>query len=242
MGVDLGIKVPAVVHIIGTGQRFVGTGRMQRAKRRQFYAHSKALQHAKKVRAVRKRQGKERRWMRDINHKLSHQIVSHATAQGVGTIRLEQLAGIRPRSRPRISQRTARTRRGANRRQAARVRTNTRMLATWTCHQLATCIAYKAERAGIAAEWIDPAHSSQQCPACLRLNTADDRHSVCVCAECGWRGHRDAVGAITSSRRTPGTGRHGQRAGATVAGFDQARRVDGLPETTLGLRLRPVTR
>src|SRR5579872_956306 len=37
MGVDLGIKVPAVVHIIGSGTRYVGNGRMQRAKRCQFY-------------------------------------------------------------------------------------------------------------------------------------------------------------------------------------------------------------
>jgi transposase len=106
MGVDLGVKVPAVVHIIGTGQRFFGNGRMQRAKRRQFYARRKALQHARKVRAVRKSQGKEQRWMRDTNHQLSHQIISHAKAQGVGIIRLEQLAGIRPR----ITQRTARAR------------------------------------------------------------------------------------------------------------------------------------
>jgi transposase len=106
MGVDLGMKVPAVVHVIGKGTRFFGNGRQQRAKRRQFFARRKALQKAKKVRAVRKSQGKEQRWMRDVNHKLSHDIVAHARQQGVGTIRLEQLAGIR--------QRTARTSRGAS--------------------------------------------------------------------------------------------------------------------------------
>jgi putative transposase len=234
MGVDLGVKVPAVVHIIGKATRFFGNGRMQRAKRRQFYAHRKDLQHAKKVRAVRTSQGKEHRWMRDINHKLSHQIVSHAQHQGVGVIRLEHLAGIRPR----ITQRTARTSRGANRRKAANARKNNRMIATWTFHQLATFIAYKAARVGIAVEWIDPAHTSQRCPACFRLNTADDRHYAC--ADCGWTGHRDAVGAINISRANPGTGRHGHSAGATVAGFDLARAVDGLPETALELRLRTV--
>jgi IS605 OrfB family transposase len=224
MGIDLGIKVPAVVHIIGTGQRFFGNGRQQRAKRRQFYARRTARQHIGKVRAVRTSQGKERRWMRDSNHKRSHLIVTHAKTQGVGVMRREQLAGIR--------QRTARTRRGANSRKAAKARTHNRLMATWTFHQLATFIAYKAARAGIAVQWVDPAHTSQRCPACLRLNTADDRHSVC--ADCGWRGHRDAVGAINSSRSTPGTGWHGQSAGATVAGVDLARTVDGLPETALG--------
>ena len=198
MGVDLGVKVPAVVHVINKGTHFFGNGRAQRAKRRQFYARRKKLQQAKKVRAVRKSQGKEQRWMRDVNHQLSHQIVSHAQAQGVGVIRLEQLAGIR--------QRTARTSGGA------KARKNNRMIATWTFHQLASFIAYKAERAGIRVEWVDPAYTSQTCPACFHRNKATDRRYVC--AECGWTGHRDAVGAINNSRRT---GRRGHSAGAAVA-------------------------
>jgi putative transposase len=198
MGVDLGVKVPAVVHVIGKGNRFFGNGREQRAKRRQFYARCKKRQQAKKVRAVRKSQGKEHRWMRDVNHKLSCQIVSHAQRQGVGIIRLERLAGIR--------RRTARTSRGA------KARKNNRLIATWTFHQLASFIAYKAERAGIAVEWVDPAHTSQICPACFHRNKATDR--CYVCAECGWKGHRDTVGAINNSRRT---GRRGHSAGAAVA-------------------------
>ena len=211
MGVDLGVKVPAVVHVIGhlgTGNRFFGKGRAQRAKRRQFYARRKDLQRAKKVRAVRKSQGKERRWMRDVNHKLSHQIVAHAQAQGVGVIRMERLAGIRQGT----SQRTARTSGGATGRKAANARKNNRLIATWTFYQLATFIAYKAERVGIAVEWVDPAYTSQTCPACFRRNKATDRRYVC--AACGWTGHRDTVGAINTSRRT---GRRGNSAGAAVA-------------------------
>jgi putative transposase len=208
MGVDLGVKVPAVVHIINTGTRFFGNGRAQRAKRRRFYARRKRLQKAGKVRVVRQSQGKEQRWMRDVNHQLSQQIVSHAQHQGVGVIRLEHLAGIRERTR----QRTARTSRGAEGRKAAKARKNNRLIATWTFRQLATFIAYKAERLGIAVEWVDPAYTSQTCPACFHRNTATDRRYVC--AACGWTGHRDAVGAINTSRRT---GRRGDSAGAAVA-------------------------
>src|SRR5262245_15731947 len=217
MGVDLGVKVPAVVHVITKGTRFFGNGRVQRAKRRQFYARRKDLQKAKKVRAVRKSQGKERRWMRDVNHKLSHEIVSHAQAQGAGVIRMEQLTGIR--------RRTARTSRGADGRKAAKARKHNRMIATWTFYQLALFIAYKAERAGIAVEWVDPAYTSQTCPACFHRNKATDRRYVC--AECGWRGHRDAVGAINNSPRTR---RRGNSAGAAVA---YALTVDGPPEMAL---------
>lgn len=210
MGVDLGIKIPAVIHIIGRGSRYVGNGRYQRAKRRQFYARRKRLQKAKKVRAVRKSEGKERRWMRDINHKLSRRIVTHAQQQGVGVIRLERLAGIRKR----ISQHTsgtAGTSRGAQRREHA-ARKNNRMKNTWPFFQLTQFITYKAERLGIRVEQVDPAYTSQTCPACFARNKAEDRRYVCVA--CGWMGHRDAVGAINIARDT---GRHSHSAGATVA-------------------------
>ncbi len=183
----------------GKGTRYLGNGRYQRMMRRRFYARRKQLQHAGKVRAVRKSQGKERRWMRDINHKLSRQIVTYAQAQGVGIIRLEQLAGIR-------LQRTARTSRGA------KARKNNRMIATWPFYQLSMFIAYKAERLGMRVEQVDPAYTSQTCPACFARNKARDRRYVC--GACGWIGHRDAVGAINISRRT---GLHGDSAGATGA-------------------------
>jgi hypothetical protein len=63
MGVDLGLKVPAVVYVTGRGTRFFGNGRYQRSMRRRFYARRKKLQKAKKIRAVRKSKGKEARWM-----------------------------------------------------------------------------------------------------------------------------------------------------------------------------------
>jgi putative transposase len=95
MGVDLGIKVPAVSYVRGSGLRFFGNGRNLRHMRRRFYARRKKLQKARKVRAIKKSKGKEQRWMKDINHKLSRQIVDYANEQGVGTIALEGLSGIR---------------------------------------------------------------------------------------------------------------------------------------------------
>jgi putative transposase len=83
MGIDLGMKVPAVTSIAGKGTRFFGNGRYQRHMRRRFYARRNNLQKAKKIRAIRKSKGKEARWMKDINHKLSRQIVTHASEQGV---------------------------------------------------------------------------------------------------------------------------------------------------------------
>jgi putative transposase len=211
MGIDLGIKIPAVVHIIGKGSRFFGNGRSQRMRRRRYYAGRKTLQRAGKVRAVRKSEGKERRWMRDINHKLSRQIVDHAHEQGVGVIRLEELAGIRPR----ISQHTACKSGGVNRLKAAKARKNNRMKNTWSFCQLTAFMTYKAERLGICVEQVDPAYTSQTCPACFEKNKADDRRYVC--GECGWRGHRDGVGAINIARDTGRRGVRQDSVGATVA-------------------------
>lgn len=193
MGIDLGVKLPAVIHVVGKGTRYLGNGRYQRMMRHRFCARRKQLQKAGKVRAVCASQGQEQRWMRDINHKLSRQIVTHTQTQGMGVIHLERLAGIRQWTH----QGTARTSRGAKN---AMARKNNRMIATWTFHQLSTFIAYKAERLGIHVEMVDPAYTSRTCPACFHRNKAQDRRYVC--AECGWGGHRDAVGAINISRRT----------------------------------------
>ncbi len=205
MGIDLGIKVPAVAYTPGYGTRFFGNGRYQRMMRRRFHAHRKQLQKAGKQRALNKRARKEARWMKDINHKVSRQIVNHAVACGVGTIRLEALAGIR--------QRTTRQSRGATTKKArTNARKHNRMMATWTFSQLTLFIRYKAERVGIKVEMVDPAYTSQLCPACAARNKADDR--TYVCADCGWHGHRDGVGAINISRRT---GPAGRRQDATSA-------------------------
>jgi len=198
MGIDLGIKVPAVAHIRGQGTRFFGNGRYQRHMRRRFYSRRKKLQKAKKTRAVKKGKGKEARWMKDINHQLSRQIVNHAQEQGVGTIKVESLAGIRKS--------TTRTSRGA------KARKNNRMKNSWSFSQLRLFISYKAAHLGIKVEQVDPAYTSQQCPGCSARNKAQDRSYVC--AACGWRGHRDGVGAINISRRA---GLSGKRASATGA-------------------------
>jgi putative transposase len=198
MGIDLGIKVPAVAYISGKGTRFFGNGRYQRHMRRRFYSRRKKLQKAKKTRAVKKGKDKEARWMKDSNHKISRQIVNHAHEQGVGTIKVESLAGIRKG--------TTSTSRGA------KARKNNRMKNSWSFYQLTLFIGYKAERLGILVEQVDPAYTSQECPACSARNKAQDR--TYVCAECDWHGHRDSVGAINISRRA---GLSDKRIGATGA-------------------------
>ena len=95
MGVDLGIKCPAVSYSTDGTVRFFGNGRENRYKRRKFYARRKKLQKAKKLRAIKRISDKEARFMRDRDHQVSRAIVNEAIRQGAKVIALEDLDGIR---------------------------------------------------------------------------------------------------------------------------------------------------
>jgi putative transposase len=187
MGVDRGVTIPAVIHVIGKGPCYRGTGRSPRMMRRRYAARRQQGQRAGKIRAVRTSRGHERRWMRARNQTLSRQSVPHAQAPGVASIRREHLAGIRQPTH----QRTAGPRRGAQ------ARKNNRLIATEPCSQRDTFVAEKAARVGIRVEQVDPASTSQTCPACFARNTAQDRRSVG--GDCGGTGHRAALGATHSN-------------------------------------------
>lgn len=180
MGVDLGLKIPAVCVTDAGKVRFVGNGRKNKYLRRKFRSDRKRLGKSKKLNAIRKRRNKEQRIMRDIDHKISREIVNFAVDNHVAVIRMEQLAGICA---------TART-----------SRKNKKNLHTWSFYRLAHYIEYKAAIAGIRMEYVNPAYTSQICPVCGRKNHAKDRKYVC---SCGFHGHRDLVGAVNIRNAVP---------------------------------------
>jgi len=177
MGVDLGVKVPAVV-ATSTGKTcFFGNGCQQKTIRRRYAVKRRKLGKAKKLKAIKKVKDKEQRWMKDQDHKLSRSIVNLAIREHVSTIRLEKLSGIRSTTR--------------------KSRKNNRSLHSWSFYRLASFVEYKAKLEGIKVEFINPAYTSQICPGCGMLNKAKDRLYVC---ECGFRSHRDRVGALNILR------------------------------------------
>lgn len=172
IGVDLGIKCPAVAVSSGGKVHFFGNGRQNKFVRRRFRAKRRMLQKKKKRKAIKKIGKKEHRWMQDQDHKISRQIVQFAIQQGAGVIKLENLKGIR---------RTART-----------SRKNNHSLHSWTFYRLAHYIEYKANLVGIQVVYVDPRYTSQTCPQCGQRNKAKDRVYRC---NCGYQAHRDLVGA-----------------------------------------------
>jgi len=197
MGVDLGIKVPAVSYVAGKGSCFYGNGRYQRYMRRRFYARRKALQKAGKKRALRKSQGKEQRWMKNSNHLLSHQIVHQAQHDGVGTITLETLFGIR--------ERTTRTSRGAKARKKQSHEQHLELCSIGHIPHLTKPNAWGSRSNGS----ILPTPPRNALLVASTIKPGDRRY---CCSDCGWKGHRDAVGAVAISRRT---GLCGHSTGAT---------------------------
>ncbi|MGG3998178.1 transposase, partial [Aneurinibacillus thermoaerophilus] len=173
MGVDLGLKVPAVAVTDDEKVRFFGNGRQNKYMKRKFRSVRKALGKKKKLNAIRKLDDKEQRWMKDQDHKVSRAIVDFAKENKISIIRLERLANIRQ---------TART-----------SRKNEKNLHSWSFYRLSQFIEYKAKLVGIKVEYVNPAYTSQTCPQCSVRNKAQDRKYKC---ECGFEKHRDVVGAM----------------------------------------------
>lgn len=67
-------------------------------------------------------------------------------------------------------------------------------LRSWSFYRLSQYIEYKAKLAGIVVEYVNPYNTSKICPNCGQLNEANDRDYQC--SSCGFRIHRDRVGAI----------------------------------------------
>ncbi|AMV12239.1 transposase [Geobacillus thermoleovorans] len=181
MGVDLGLRYIAVASI-GTKSLFF-KGNQCAFIRRRYAALRRKLQKAKKLRAVRKIGNKESRWMKDVNHKISRQIVNFALANGVGVIRMEDLTGIRKR--------------------ATSMKEAGRNLHSWAFHQLQTMIAYKAEMSGIRVEWVNPTYTSQTCRCGYR--DKGNRNGIHFqCQKCGYTIHVDLNGAINIAKAISG--------------------------------------
>lgn len=179
MGIDLGIKCPAVSYCSDGSIKFIGNGRKNKYLRRHYKYLRKKMQISKHPNAVRRINDKEQRIMKDFDHKLSHDIIKTAVAHNVKLIKLEQLSNIRS---------TTRT-----------SRKNNHSLHTWSFYRLAQFIEYKAKLAGIKVEYVNPAYTSQRCPICGDMHHANDRKYVC---KCGLQIHRDILGAINICNST----------------------------------------
>lgn len=176
LGVDLGENNLAAT---STGRVFGGGALRDRrdrhlALRRRLQANGSQSARQR----LRHASGRERRHMRQVNHETAKAIVAEAVRTGASTIALERLTNIRDRIR-------------------ADKRTRTR-LHRWAWRELQTFVAYKAEAAGIAVTYCDPAYTSVTCSGCgARGSRSKHRFR---CQDCGIQRHSD-VNAASNLRR-----------------------------------------
>jgi putative transposase len=170
IGVDLGIA-----NIATDSDGNTHSGNAVEAVRRKHNLQRKRLgkRNTKGAKKKAKRvAGKEARFKRHENHRISKTIVETAKRTGRG-IALEDLEGIRQRV----------TARGGD----ARNR-----LGGWGFAQLGTFIGYKAQLAGVTVAYIDPRNTSRTCNECGHCEKANrssqDKFS---CKACGHQAHAD---------------------------------------------------
>lgn len=194
LGVDLGI-----VNLATDSDGTVYSGSAVETRRRTVAHRRRNLQRRgtkaakRKPRAIKRKQA---RFQANINHVLSKWIV--ATAQGTGRgIALEDLRGIRDRTRLRRQQRA----RHAN----------------WGFAQLRDFVAYKAALAGVPVILVDPAYTSQRCHQCGVIDNSSRRsQAIFCCMSCGVT----AVADVNTARNIRARAVVNQPNGHAVQGFN----------------------
>ena len=188
VGVDIGEIHPIVSH---DGQdTHIYNGRYIRS----LYRHrnkvlaefsqtiSRCKRHSKRWWRLTRRKWKRIRkidnQIKDALHKQTTKFVKYCQVRGIGTIVLGDLTGIR-----------ARVDYGK--------KTNQK-LHQWAFGKIAELIADKAKTLGIKVKVVDESYTSQTCPKCGNRKKPTTRNYTCPC---GWKYHRDGVGAINIRRK-----------------------------------------
>ncbi|HEV8163088.1 MAG TPA: transposase [Actinomycetota bacterium] len=196
-GVDLGIIHPYAVVTKDAG--LLVSGRAIRAESYLHRADQQARQTKAAPRAPRPGQRGSRRWRRhrarlrkvearhrrrvhQAQHEAARRVVAFAVQQRIGSLVVGDAKGI--------------TNQDAGRVQNWRLR-------QWRRTHLLRSLLDKAEQAGIVVRLVDERGTSSTCPVCLR-RVAKPNGRQFHCPGCGFRGHRDLVGAANIAAKAGG--------------------------------------
>jgi len=158
LGIDLGIVKP----IVCSDGNMIGSGGYIQHKKVEF--SKKRARHQKQKHQITLKQS---RWMYDLNHKLSRQLVDYCLSQDISVLGLENLKGNH------LSNKKFRK-------------------YTWAFKDLITKIVYKAESAGLKVVRVDPRYTSQTCNSCGQ-KSGDNRQtqSDFMCGNCNHKANAD---------------------------------------------------
>jgi IS605 OrfB family transposase len=188
--VDVGQRYLAVEADLSNKCKFY-SGKAARHKANRYYKARQTLQR-KGTRSAKRRlialSGRERRFIADVNHQISKEI-----AKPNSLIGLENLTGIRERTKSKSGQRASNKQRKANRNKAK-----------WSFAELHGYIDYKANLNGSLATKVSAHYTSQSCPKCGHTSKANrpNKGLLFRCECCGYELHSDLVGARNIALRT----------------------------------------
>lgn len=182
VGVDSGVNNLAVIvvqdrkgNILDGG--YVGAKRKCYNQKRREYARKKLWVKLKREK------GKEKRFMRDVNHKVSRAIVDIAKEYPNSCIVMEKLNDIRQRIRGTKKQ--------------------NRRLHNWNFRQLQEFLEYKAHLSGVAYRKVPAYLTSQVCRHCgeRALKRSFQNAVIAVCKSCKKEANADFTAAVNIVRR-----------------------------------------
>lgn len=183
LGVDLGIVNLATD---SDGETFSGAAiehTRQRLGTLRAALQTRGTKSAK--RHLKKLSGREARFRRDTNHRISKHIVAKAKHSHKG-LALEDLRHIR--------RRTERTVHKSQRQRHS----------SWAFFQLRAFIAYKAALAGVPMRYVDPRDTSRTCSRCGHGEKANRvSQAEFLCRSCGFAAPADWNAAVNISRAAP---------------------------------------
>jgi putative transposase len=192
IGVDVGQRYLAVATNMAQASRFFPGGKVI-AKANHYVRLRKRLQK-KGTRSATRRliaiSGRERRFKLDTNHTIAKQIIDRYPNAIIG---LEELTGIRERTKRNHSEKATKQQRKANRRQA-----------TWGFAELHGLLAYKAMLNNCMTLKVDANYTSKACPRCGHTDDQNrpSKGLMFDCQNCGFTLHSDLVGARNIALRT----------------------------------------
>ncbi|PTD93775.1 transposase [archaeon SCG-AAA382B04] len=183
MGIDVGINYLAVCTTTDKNQAFFGKGmakdlRKTYKKMRERLKTKGTFSALKRLKAL---SGKEKRLMKQHNHKVSKEIVEYAKEQNVDVIGMEDLTNIRDNTEVRKRDRYCHE--------------------SWSFKQLQKYIEYKAKERGIRVKYVDPEDTSKTCSRCGHINRNNRRGLDFKCQSCGYELHADLNGARNIEHR-----------------------------------------
>ncbi|MFQ5796296.1 MAG: RNA-guided endonuclease InsQ/TnpB family protein, partial [Candidatus Bipolaricaulia bacterium] len=187
VGVDLGVNNLAVAVVQDRDGNILEScffdGGYVGWKRKHFYEKRREYQQKRLWKKLKGSKGKEKRFMRDVNHKISRKIVDMAAKYPNTVIVMEKLDGIRKEIR-------------GSRRQNRRVH-------NWNFRQLQEFLQYKAHLEGMAWRKVPAYGTSQVCRHCgeQALKRSPRTAVLAVCQSCKKEAHADFTAAVNLVRR-----------------------------------------